>query len=189
MARKGRTTELEIDAFIQHAARNCENVRVNGVPVAEYQPAGGSADTGPPVKPKNPKPDVPMVAPLFVAPGTWVLPIPTASEINGRKWRERSKRTDIAWRIVSPAFGPRVDYYAHYQRFYHAGRPLRIVFTRLGGKKIDRANLGSALKATEDAVAFMLGANDGNENWQSEFEWEPGERHGVRIQFFIPGQQ
>jgi hypothetical protein len=120
---------------------------------------------------------------MFAPPGTWVLPIVTASEANGREWRKRSNRTQNARRIVSREFGCRLDYLAPFARHFHAGRPLSVRLTRLGGRKLDAANLGPALKATEDAVALMLGADDGDSRWCVEFHQEPqASLQGVRIE-------
>lgn len=119
---------------------------------------------------------------LFAPPGTWVLPIVTASEANGREWRKRSSRAQNARRIVSREFGCRLDYLAPFARHFHAGRPLSVKLTRLGGRKLDAANLGPALKATEDAIALMLGADDGDSRWRVEFHQEPHSPVGVRIE-------
>jgi hypothetical protein len=68
---------------------------------------------------------------------------------------------------------------------YHSGKALRITFTRLGENRLDRANLSTALKATEDAIAYMLGANDGDDRWQSTYEQEDSALIGVRVEIQI----
>lgn len=112
---------------------------------------------------------------------TWVLPIETASEANGRDWRKRSARTKQARDVVSKAFGPvPLD---DYRRWYHEERkPLRLTFTRLATRKLDEFNLGPALKATEDAVALMFGANDGDPRWMATAKQEVGKLVGVRVE-------
>jgi hypothetical protein len=70
---------------------------------------------------------------------------------------------------------------------YHGGKALRIVFTRLGGRRMDRSNLPTAIKATEDALAFMMGACDGDPRWRNEFAQEPGGAFGVRIELEVVG--
>ncbi len=126
-----------------------------------------------------------FVGPLFAPPGTWVLPIHTASEVNKRKWQEKSARTVAARAAVSRELGSRLEYLAPFGVHFHKGGTLEIRFTRLGGNKLDRANLGSALKATEDAVALMLGASDGDPRWDSSFHQEPGGKLGVRVEIRI----
>jgi hypothetical protein len=124
----------------------------------------------------------PLVEPSFTAPGTWVLPIETASEANGREWRKRSNRTQAARKVVSEAFGRSLVWVAAFADHFHRGGGLRVVFIRLGGRQLDRSNLPVALKATEDAVALMLGADDGDPRWRAEWHQEPGGAVGVRIE-------
>ncbi len=134
-----------------------------------------------PAKPaKLRKPDMMPVS--FIAPGTWTIAVETASEINGREWRKRSKRSDAAWRAVSKAMGPTLNWLSFYANEYWLGTSLRVRLTRLGGRKLDRSNLPTALKAVEDAVAFMIGADDGSPQWCAEWHQEPGGNVGVRIE-------
>jgi|GEM_PF-1460587 len=117
----------------------------------------------------------------------WVLPVVTVSESNCRDdWAKKSNRTRVARRVVSRAFGRRLDALPPFALAYHAGRTITVVLTRLGGRKLDAANLPSALKATEDAVALMLGADDGDDRWRAEFRQECGGRTGVRIELRFP---
>jgi hypothetical protein len=125
----------------------------------------------------------PLVQSLFMPPGTWLLPIRTASEANGRDWRKRSNRTQEARRIVSRELGKVLWIVASFAKPVHLHREtLRVKLTRLGGRKLDAANLGPALKAAEDAVAMVLGIDDGDPRWQVEFGQEPGGRVGVRLE-------
>jgi len=115
-------------------------------------------------------------------PLTWLLPIVTASEANGRDWRARSNRTQQARRIVSAALGFRLPHLAKIAEHYHWRQGhIRVSLTRIGARKLDAANLGPALKATEDAVALMLGADDGDTRWHAEFHQQVGGLVGVRI--------
>lgn len=120
----------------------------------------------------------------------WVLPIVTASEANCRQWQAKSNRTREARRIVSPALGKRIDYLAPFARAFHAGILIRVILTRLGGRMLDRGvNLPSSMKAVEDAVALMLGADDGSPLWDVQFEQEPEHTgHGVRIELRMKGK-
>jgi hypothetical protein len=47
------------------------------------------------------------------------------------------------------------------------------------------SNLPTAIKATEDALAFLMGACDGDPRWRSEFAQEPGGAFGVRIELEV----
>jgi len=124
----------------------------------------------------------PLAVAAFIAPATWLLPIPTVSEINHRDWKARSRRSNVAWNVVSQCLGKHLDYLSHISRHYHCGRPIRVKLTRLATRRLDNSNLGPAVKATEDAVAFMLGADDGDARWLSEFSQEVGSVIGVRLE-------
>jgi hypothetical protein len=128
-----------------------------------------------------------LLSASYVPPGTWVLPIKTASEANGRDWRKRSNRTQQARRIVSRDLGKVLWLVPQFgERLHLRKQPLVVRITRLGGRKLDLANLGPALKATEDAVALMLGIDDGDPRWQVEFHQEPGGPYGVRLELILP---
>ena len=131
-------------------------------------------------------PAVELIHPTFrpsLTNPVWEIPLETRSEINLRDWRKRSKRSDAAWRAVSRAFGPHLWHLARFAADYHAGGEVRVKFTRLGGRALDKGNLPTALKGVEDAVAFFLGADDGSPLWKAEWDQEPGGAMGVRIQF------
>jgi hypothetical protein len=52
--------------------------------------------------------------------------------------------------------------------------------------KLSRAlDLPTAIKATEDALAFVMGASDGDPRWRSESAQEPGGAFGVRIEMQV----
>lgn len=123
-----------------------------------------------------------LVTAAFLPPATWILPIVTVSEINHRDWRSRSGRTKKAKKIVSVEFGRHLDWLATFGVHYHTDGKIVAKFTRLGVKKLDAANLPSSLKAVEDAVAFMIGADDGDPRWVAEFDQEIGDVVGVRIE-------
>jgi len=170
------------DCVREFAQRNPGRVVVGGV--------AGLAGTSKPVKTPAGKPTArPALVAAAVAdlPGggvAFTLPVATASEANGRDWRARSARTTQARAVVSRCLGPHLRRLAPFADHYHAGRPLGVRLVRLGGRRLDRtANLGPALKAVEDAVALMLGADDGDPRWQSEADQEPGGPAGVRVEF------
>ena len=110
------------------------------------------------------------------------VPLRTMSEANQRVWQGRSRRTGEARKAVSRLFGEALRLLVELAEHYHGGGALDVVLTRLGGKALDRTvNLPSALKGVEDAVALMLGADDGDHRWRCRCEQEPGGRVGVRI--------
>jgi hypothetical protein len=112
----------------------------------------------------------------------FVVGLATKCEANGRSWQGRSRRTGEARRALSRTLGRHLRALAPLAEHYHAGGPLDVVLTRLGGKLLDRTvNLPSALKAAEDAVALMLGADDGDPRWRCHCEQEPGGPVGVRV--------
>jgi hypothetical protein len=117
------------------------------------------------------------------------IDVKTVGEVNGRDWKARSRRTDAAWQAVGNTLGRHLSLLAPFADAYHGGKALRIVFTRLGGRRMDRSNLPTAIKATEDALAFMMGACDGDPRWRSEFAQEPGGAFGVRVEMQVVEQR
>jgi hypothetical protein len=113
------------------------------------------------------------------------IPFRSASEANGRDWRARSRRSGEAWKAVSRTLGPHLGLLASFAEAYHADKGLMIKFVRLGGRKMDKSNLPAAMKGVEDALAFMLGADDGDPRWHTDFDQEPGGLVGVRIEVEI----
>ena len=59
--------------------------------------------------------------------------------------------------------------------------PLKVVFTRLGGKRMDPGNLGNGFKVVEDAFFACIGRDDGEEEIEILYRQEPGPSHAVRI--------
>jgi hypothetical protein len=117
-------------------------------------------------------------------PVSFVVPAYTVSETNvshSGKWKKIG-RTGQTRRAVSAVLGKYLRYLVPFAEAYHAGHVVRVHFERLGGTGLDAmANLGPALKAAEDAVALMLGANDGAANWVASCGQKPGGGYGVRI--------
>lgn len=113
----------------------------------------------------------------------WVIPLKTVSEANTRGWQRKANRTREARAAVTAALGRHLAAVAPFAEAYHRGEVVRVTITRLGGAKLDRmANLGMALKACEDAVALVFGADDGADNWRCDPRQEPGGPVGVRIE-------
>lgn len=105
----------------------------------------------------------------------------SAAEVNQRDWKGRSRRNSKAWRTVSAVLGRELAVLSVFADHYHAGLPLEIHFTRLGGRTVDRTNLPTCLKAVEDAFAYMLGADDGEKGWVSYYHQSPNPKYGCRI--------
>ena len=126
-----------------------------------------------------------LLPPSFI-PGespVWVVPVKTVSEANSRGWRQKSGRTQGTRKAVCRALGQHLEAVIPFATAFHAGRAVVVRLTRLGGQKLDRtANLPSSLKAVEDSVALVMGADDGAPNWRCEVDQEPGGDWGVRIQ-------
>lgn len=134
--------------------------------------------------PKKPREKPALLEAEFIRPATWIIPLETHAEANGRSWKARSARTQAARRAVSQALGKRLVPLAFASEGYHFGRPVKVRLTRLGGRALDpTVNLPSALKAVEDAVCMMIGADDGSPLWQCRCDQEPGGAYGVRITF------
>ena len=60
-----------------------------------------------------------------------IVPVRTTSEINGRDWKARSRRSGEAWNAVSRTLGPHLDLLAPFAIAYHDQKALKITFTRL----------------------------------------------------------
>jgi hypothetical protein len=112
---------------------------------------------------------------------TLLVPFESKSETNQRQWQARSRRSCQAWKAVRKAIGRRITDLCTFCASYASGSALRVTFTRLGGRKMDRSNLPAAMKGCEDAIAYLLGADDGSPQWHAFFEQEPGGEVGVRI--------
>lgn len=117
-----------------------------------------------------------------VGPVSFVVPVKTVSETNTRDRFKKNARTVTIRRAVSHTLGKHLRYLTPFAEAYHSGRVVRVLFKRLGGQGLDAmANLGPSMKAAEDALALMLGADDGSANWQSRCEQEPGGDYGILI--------
>jgi hypothetical protein len=117
----------------------------------------------------------------FTPPGAWVVPLRTASESNQRDWRAKSARTQAARRAVSKALGPHLRHLAAFADHFHSGGALGVTLTRIAPKRLDRGNAFAAMKAVEDAVALMLGADDGDPRWRLDACQEVGPGYGVEV--------
>jgi len=121
-----------------------------------------------------------------IGPVTFVVGVQTASDANEAHWQKKAARNGGIRKSVSRVLGRELAYLVPFAIAYHNNLPVRAHFVRLGGRRLDRlANLGAALKAVEDTVCLMIGADDGSENWKPSCEQEPGGPYGVRITLSI----
>lgn len=120
----------------------------------------------------------------------WVVPLKTVSEANQRGWHGKANRTTQARNAVCKALGMHLRHVVPFAEAYHRGEVVRLVLTRLGGGRLDAlSNIGAALKASEDAVALLCGANDGAANWHAKAEQKPGGPMGVMIELLTTGEK
>lgn len=107
---------------------------------------------------------------------TLTLPLVVVSEANQREfWRKRHARNKaqqgrvaIEWLIAFGSSRPNA--------------PCRVQFTKLGGQKLDSGNLEGAFKHVQDAVARILGIDDGSDLITWTYDQQPGGEKGIRVE-------
>lgn len=105
------------------------------------------------------------------------LPLQVVSEINRHEhWRSRHRRNRAQ----------QVEVMAEWYRLAPAGQPAlpcTVRLIRLGGKRLDSDNLAGAFKHVRDAVARLLGVDDGDPavTWTYAQESDAGAA-GIRIE-------
>lgn len=144
-----------------------------------------------------------FVEPAFELPGIWTIPVWLASEANTRDHRGKTTGRNAAvkkavWRALGPhwkiwgPFGDRVRALDNGPFCYGMPIPKEILpsirVIRLGGRGLDTGNLWRAVKAVEDAIAILLGCDDGKPGWKDSFhvDQEPGPLWGCRIEMRPP---
>ncbi len=131
----------------------------------------------------EPEPAKPLLLPsCHMPPSTWVVGVQTRSVANVSEWKKRSNHTKQCREAVSKCFGPTLGTLALFAAHYHEGKSVHVTFTRLAPRRLDAGNVSVALKAVEDALALLMGANDGDVRWLAKYEQEQSERYGVRIE-------
>ncbi len=109
----------------------------------------------------------------------WRLPIEVKSESNLREhWAQKNRRKNEQSFIVRTLI--KCSSLVRWQQAFQKG-PLRITFTKLGGRRLDRSNLPVSFKGIEDTFAWLMGCNDGHGNWRPAWEQEPGGPVGIKI--------
>lgn len=135
--------------------------------------------------PKKPK----MVPALFVGPATWVIPVKLLAGENGGYFdKGKMGRNKTVKESIYRALGPHWAIWGPFGDRVRAGQNCSIRSIRLGGRGLDVANLWSAMKFAEDAIANLLGCSDGMPAWKRAFavDQEPGEAYGLRIEMRSP---
>ncbi len=111
----------------------------------------------------------------------FTLPIEVRSESNLREhWTMKNKRKREQQMLIKMIFHGKRQCFERWKKAYAAG-PIRITFTKLGGRRLDRSNLPVSFKGIEDAFAWLMGCNDGHEHWIAAWEQEPGGPVGIKI--------
>ena len=133
----------------------------------------------------------------FKHPGIWTIPVWLCSEANaGGKMRAAIARKgtvkNAIWRALGPGwriFGPIGESVRNAAG--NAGKQaslpsIRVI--RLGGRGLDVGTLWRACKPVEDAIAVLLGCDDGWAAWKTAFsvDQEPGPLWGCRIELLPP---
>lgn len=169
-----RPKPLDIDALLAQA-------RANGLTFTETACRPFEAPAPVEAKPRLKKPLLPS---CFVPPATFLVGIRLESEANlSGHWTKKNRRKRGCHRAVSELLGKHLAILVPFAEHYHAGGAVKVKMIRLGGNKLDTGNLWNAVKGLEDAIAFMIGANDGDPRWVAEPGQETGgDRVGVKVQ-------
>lgn len=131
-----------------------------------------------------------MVPECFVPPATWLIPVEVVSEANKRgHWSKHHGRKASQQRAVSRAMGRHLRVLADFADALHEGKPVKVMLTKLGGRKVDKSNLARAFKGVEDACCLILGADDGAANWRIDWQWESNPRVGVKVELELLKQE
>lgn len=119
------------------------------------------------------------------------VPIETINETNSRAaWQAKNRRAGAAWVAVRKAIGVHLSLLEPFAKEYASNGALRVRFTRLGGRKLDRSNLSPACKGVEDAIAYCLGANDGDPRWHPDWDQDTSwDGVGVRVEISVENKK
>jgi hypothetical protein len=131
---------------------------------------------------------VTLVEPLFVAPGTWVLPLhlePVTN--NGAIKRQMIGRAGKHRRAVARAFAGCLGDLVPFAKAAQARHPVECRLVRLARGQMDDDNLKITAKWVRDTVAMFLGVDDGPKGpvvWS--YCQERSQRCGLRIELRLP---
>jgi hypothetical protein len=136
----------------------------------------------PPLSPPAPPPSRPSTAVATAEPGRWSITLEVGCQVRSepnerchwavrrRRFQEQAGALRTAWE-ASP--------FAVVESWEHL-LPLRVTFTRVGKRKLDTDNLSGGFKGLRDALAELLGIDDGDELLTWEYQQERGQP-GVRL--------
>ncbi len=117
-----------------------------------------------------------------VGPLAWQIGVEVVPEMNLRSHQSRIARGAAQKRAVMQAVAPDWRLWGPTGDHCRAGKPLLVRFVRLGGKRLDTINLMTCFKSCEDAMASLLGCNDGSTFWRLECEQETVAGIGIRVE-------
>ena len=60
--------------------------------------------------------------------------------------------------------------------------PVKVTLTRCSPRKLDKWNMGGAMKHIIDGIADAYGVDDGDDRWEFEFKQRKAKTHGVEIE-------
>lgn len=125
-----------------------------------------------------------LIAPAFMPPGTWLVPLETDSAANARGRKKAIGRSGHQQDAIFLALGKNHEAIAAFaDQGLHRGNAITVKVTRLGGRALDRHdNLPMAMKCAVDAIARMLGIKDNNPLVTWLYDQQPCERIGVKVE-------
>lgn len=126
---------------------------------------------------------------VYLEPATWVIPVRLESEMNRRgSVKGQSARNRTVKNAVYRALGPYWKEWGPFGDRVRNGEPCVIRAIRLGGAGLDMGGLWASMKFPEDAIANLLGVDDGWPAWKRSFQvdQEPGQLWGLRIEMRLP---
>ncbi len=113
----------------------------------------------------------------FVIP----LHVYAGDNLSGRMSKSRIGRAGHERRVTAKVLARGLLKLAYYAGALCCGRRVRVTLTRLGGRKMDAANVVAAMKYVQDTVALFLGQDDANPLLDWHYQQAPGGPSGVRV--------
>lgn len=110
---------------------------------------------------------------------SYTLPIKTISEANAsRGWKGRWARGKKQKQVAALLTGVEA------KPFIGTKKPIVVTLTKVNPPKcrnLDTDNLASAMKATRDAIAKVIGIDDGSDMIRWEYAQTRGKEHAVHV--------
>lgn len=128
-----------------------------------------------------------LVEPVFVVPGTWVVPLHLEPMLNGPAVKKQMiGRAGRDRRVVARSLAMGLFSLARMYEYILTGHCIRCRIVRLAKGNLDDDNLQAAAKYVRDTVALFLGQDDGP---AGPIRWEYGQeqsaKSGVRIELSL----